>query len=384
MRTPIKYLLVFITILIASIFQLACSDDGTGPGSGNGPWEEFALPDSLPPSNLTSIAVRDTRILVLGTTGTGGTKPDYLLETDMFHWNKLSLPVDTDDFLFAVALDASGKGVLVGANSSGGGSPLVIAERPTWTRVSLPVSSHDLREVAVDASSGTFVATGSTGSNFLALSGTATGTWTQLSLPSLGDPQDKSLVDVAYGSGTWAACGFDDGADGTEDSPFSVVLMNDGSGWTLMKGLGCGACGNREYRAVAVNQAGAILLGGAITDFSTGAEDDYVAFLMQYDPVHDKWSEIVLPEAGALDRVDDILVAESGDIYLACGESNAALVRISSAGKPTIEWRGSEVLLEALAQSYRGDILAVGSKGPLNAFPRNPFMLWRPVSLAGY
>ncbi len=321
-------------------------------------------------------------MLVLGATGTSGTKPDYLLESDISHWTAHTLPVDSNDFLFGVAMDAAGKGVIVGANASGGGSPVVMAERPGWTRVTLPVTSHDLRAVAVDPSSGTFLATGSTGSNLLVLSGTADGSWTTVPIPSLGDPQDKSLVDVAYGSGTWVACGFDDGADGTEDSPFSLVLMDDGSGWTLLKGIGCGACGSRKYNAVAVNQAGAILLGGAITDNSAGAADELVAFLSQYDPVHDEWSEIDLPEAGALDQVNDILVAESGDIYLACGESSAALVRIAAAGGAAIEWHSSEVILQALAESWRGDIFAVGSRGPTNVFPRDPYMLWRPIQLS--
>lgn len=381
MRTASKYLIPLITILLASVLGLACSDDGTGPGSEKSSWKAFALPDSLPPSNLTSIAVTDARVLVLGATGTSGTKPDYLLESDISHWTAHTLPVDLNDFLFGVAMDAAGKGVIVGANASGGGSPVVMAERPGWTRVTLPVTSHDLRAVAVDPSSGTFRATGSTGSNLLVLSGTADGSWTTVLTPSLGDPQDKSLVDVAYGSGTWVACGFDDGADGTEDSPFSLVLMDDGSGWTLLKGIGCGACGSRKYYAVAVNQAGAILLGGAITDNSAGAADELVAFLSQYDPAHDKWSEIWLPEAGALDQVNDILVAESGDIYLACGESSAALVRIAAAGGATIEWHSSEVILQALAESWRGDIFAVGSKGPANEFPRDPYMLWRPLRL---
>jgi hypothetical protein len=244
--------------------------------------------------------------------------------------------------------------------------------------VSLPPTSGALQALAVDAA-GTFLATGPASSHLLALTGTAEGSWTTAPISLPGDPQEKSLVDLAYRSGTWAACGFDDGGNGDEDSPFSVVLMDDGSGWTLMKGIGCGACGNREYRAVAFNQQGALLLGGAITDFSAGAVDDYVAFLMQYDAVHDEWLEFVLPEAGTLDRVNDILVAANGDVYLACGESGSTLVHHYSTGETTIEWQSSDVRLQSLAEAENGDIYAVGLTAPQNSFTPTPFMLRRPA-----
>ncbi len=370
--------LLLLAVLFASMLPVACSDGPTGPPPASSPWVEVSLPDTLPSSGLTSIAFKGSRGLALGSTGASGAKPDYVLESNGADWSVQSLPVNTDDFLLAVAIDGAGKGVIVGVNISSAGSPLVLAERPGWTRVALPATNGGLQAVTVDES-GTFLAAGPGGASIFALSGTADGSWTTVSIPLPGDPQEKSLVDLAWHSGTWAGCGFDDGANGDEDSPFSVLLTDEGAGWILRKGLGCGGCGNREFRAVAFNQQGALLLGGAITDFSAGAVDDYVAFLMQYDAVHDEWLEFVLPEAGTLDRVNDILVAANGDVYLACGESGSALVHHYSTGETTIEWQSSDVRLQSLAEAENGDIYAVGLTAPQNSFTPTPYMLRRPA-----
>ena len=381
MCSVFRILGILLATLLASVIGLACSDGPSGPPlPEQNAWTEVTLPDSLPVSALTSVAFQGLRGLALGSTGSMGAKPDYLLESNGSDWTMHALPVDTDDFLLKVAMNAEGKGVIVGANISGGGSPVVLAERPDWTRVSLPASNGGLQALAVDAS-GTFLATGPGGASVLALTGTADGTWTTESIPLPGDPQEKSLVDLAYRAGTWAACGFDDGANGDEDSPFNVVLANDGAGWSLLKGLGCGGCGNREYRAVAINQQGAILLGGAITDFSAGAQDDYVAFLSLYSPTTGEWTAIVLPHAGDLDRVNDILVASNGDVYLACGIDSTTLVHHYSSGVSTIEWSASDVIIQQLAEAPYGDICAVGSKAPQNSFAPTPFMIRRHLSL---
>jgi hypothetical protein len=374
-------------LVLVSLSFFSCSDDSTTTPDVpefNSPWVEVALPDTLPKSVLMGIAFSGTRGLALGAQGSS---QGYVLEFNGASWQPHPLPTDVNDFPLAVAMDAAGRGVVVGARSDGAGSPAVFAERPTWTRVPLPEVFGGLQCVAVDAS-GNFLAAGPGNSSVLALTGTATGSWTQLSIPLPGDPQEKALVDLASRAGTWAGCGFDDGGQGDETSPFSVVLRNDGTGWDLLSGPGCGGCGNREYRAVAINDRGALLLGGAKTDFSAGADDEYVAFLASYNPSREHWTEILLPESGVLDRVNDILVTTSGDVYLACGLDTQTLVHHHATGGNTIEWRSSEESLTALAEDEVGNVYAVGvhnerlpgdPPGTYRIGP--PFMLRRPANL---
>ncbi len=387
MRRPPKLLSILTAALFGSLFAASCSNDSTTtPPTPEfvSPWVEIALPDTLPKSVLMGIAFSGTRGLALGAQGSS---QGYVLEFNGTSWQPQQLPTDVNDFPLAVAMDSAGKGVVVGARSDGGGSPVVFAERPDWTRVDLPMVFGGLQCVAVDAS-GTFLAAGPGGSTVLALSGTATGSWTQLSIPLPGDPQEKALVDLASRDGTWAGCGFDDGGQGDENSPFSVVLMNDGTGWDLLPGPGCGACGSREYRAVALNAQGALLLGGAITDFSAGADDEYTAFLALYDPGSESWTEIVLPAPGVLDRVNDILVTSTGDVYLACGLAHQSLIHHEPTGKTTVEWSSSEESITSLAEDALGNVYAVGvhnervvgdPPGTYRIGP--PFMLQRPAEL---
>ena len=76
---------------------------------------------------------------------------------------------------------------------------------------------------------------------------------------------------------------------------------------------------------MAVSAPGGILLGGAITNFAGGA-DEYTAFLLLRSVAGD-WAEIVLPDPEALERVNDILIAADGTLYLACGMETGFILR---------------------------------------------------------
>lgn len=72
------------------------------------------------------------------------------------------------------------------------------------------------------------------------------------------------------------------------------------------------------------------------------------------------WVEIVLPDAGGLDRVNDILITEDGAIYLACGINDAFVVRSGSGGPPALDATFPSGRIRRLAEDAGGNIWAAG------------------------
>ena len=216
-----------------------------------------------------------------------------------------------------------------------------------------------------------------------AFSGKANGSWSQVPMPFPGDTEDKLLIDLAYGHGRWAACGWDAGAPTGDASPYySVLFMNAGEGWRVIDVPKCEGCSLIDYRSVGIDQQGKILLGGSMAV----PGDDYLKpIFMSYDPVDSSWVSIPLPESELAQRVDDILVTTKGDVYLACAP--VGLVHLYPTGEGVIEWSGSAIIL-SLAEASTGEIYAVGSKpkpgepyDPILGYTPLPLMLRRPANL---
>jgi hypothetical protein len=173
-----------------------------------------------------------------------------------------------------------------------------------------------------------------------------------------GGPGEKSLVDLTESSGVVYGLGYDDGADGSPGQPFRIVMQYSQGAWSMMPSP-CGNCSAWEFRAIAATPW-AVYAAGAVTDYSPGAEDESVAWLTMYSIADAEWTEIAIPSAGALDRVNDILVSSSGDIYLACGDQASAIVRMPAGGDGVVEWENSGIVLFGLGESADGALLAAG------------------------
>jgi hypothetical protein len=261
-----------------------------------------------------------------------------------------------------LAISAGGRAVAVGGTT--GASLFVSIERPDWTSTSVVSGGGALRDV-VELGDGSFLAVGSGGNAGVRASGTLDGTWSQSTVAFPGDPNEKALVSVVEVGGVLYACGFDDGGEGTPEMPFSLMMRDSGTGFELMS-RPCTTCSHYEFTTLGHTTGGGVLLGGAITNFgSSDPADYYTAFLALYSPGSDSWTEIVLPEADALDRVNDILLASDGSLYLACGaDGSAALVRQPPGGLAAVEWMAEgDGDLRSLAERADGSVLASGSLG---------------------
>ncbi len=350
-----------VALFLFLVFAGGCSgDEPNGPVPPGAVWVEVPLPIGLPAGVIWRIgyqADRGLAILLRESLQDGF----VLLEENGSGWSVLPLPATNLAAPLDLAFEPDGRAVLAGFTAAG--APSVLAERPNWTEVPLPAMTGGLQSLARDGG-GVFHAAGSGTAEIPGVMGTIDGSWTRESYPTAGDPQEKSIVDMAAGSGILYACGFDDGADGTPQAPFAVLMANSGNGWNAVAGPP-GSEANHEFRAVEVNSQGALLLGGAVTDYSAGAPDPSRAFLalrLNSTPP-DEWAQAELSQAGDLDRVNDILAAASGDTYLACGDSTAYLVWIPRGfAASVVEFAGAGVSLYALAEDGAGRIYAAGGR----------------------
>ena len=366
-------LLALLAVAFVSFYAACSDDDPVDPGlPQNSAWAEVELPADLPGGGLNAIAIFNNSSAAVG----GGTDGSgILLENSSQGWRRAELPELESVVIQDVAIDAFGRRVLVGYTYSL--KQWILEEGPPW-RLAVPEPFLDggLLAVASDGAS-TFTATGTAGASIAAWTGSVEGDWTHFTIQTPGDPNDKSLVDIAYGAGAWVGCGFDDGGEGTVEQPFSILMIDEGSGWGLINSP-CGGCGNAKYEAVAVSQTGLIYLGGAITDFSGGGSE-YTAFLRSYARDIEEWTEIDLPDPTSLGRVNEILLTPTGDIYLDCGVDDASLVRLpdgqSSLEPSNLEWYGANSRLTGLAVTGAGTVYAVGAQDLVGDF--QPLMLSR-------
>lgn len=348
-------LVVSLLILCA----VGCSDDSSEDLPG-GEWQEVALENAPDPGILMGIAFSGSTAWAVGA-GTEGAPPSVrytpfvAAPSTVDSWRRVTgswLPAE--GLLTTVGFAAGGQAIIAGAalNSPGGG--FVLDERDGWNRIPVPLGA-----LATAVSAGEIRLAGSSTNNAQLLASIAADAWNPESLPFPSGTGERGLADIFARNGVWVACGFDDGAEGTPESPNGVVFRRSGGAWERLPSP-CGGCGNREFRAVAISATGGILLGGAITDFSLAAPDDYVAFLLVRSPSGD-WAEIVLPQAGALDRINDIWIAADRSLYLACGQNGTARILHLPVGKPAaLEATLSNARIEELAEGPDGAIYAAG------------------------
>jgi len=211
--------------------------------------------------------------------------------------------------------------------------------------------------VAFSSSAGTLRLAGAAATTEQVLISTAPDVWTPETVPYPTGQNERALVDLSASAGIWAACGFDDSGDGTPASPNSVLFLDQGLGWQRISAP-CGGCSNREFRTVSVAPTGAVLLGGAATNFAGGA-NEYTASLALRS-VSGDWVEVVLPKPTELKRVNDILLTGNGLVYMACGIGGTSYL---------VRWQESIVRdgtlqsarINRLAESPDGTIWAVGA-----------------------
>jgi len=223
----------------------ACGDDPERPDPVS-PWREAAFEEPLQGGAILGIAFSATRGIAVGAVASGAAPeqtfgPFLLARQEDGAWARdsgVSLPAQ--GMLLAAGIEASGDAVVAGIDHV---SPtgFVLDERGGWSR-------HDVAfgALAFAASGDTLRFGGAAGGNQQIVVSTSSDVWTLESLP-YPTGGEHGIEDVAAGSGHWAACGFDDGGDGTPESPNSVLFRDQGTGWERI-GVECGGCTNAAAR----------------------------------------------------------------------------------------------------------------------------------------
>jgi hypothetical protein len=343
--------------LACAVLLAACDDDPTEPQLNT--LEEVTLIDLDQEGAFFDIAFSGTRGLAVGAVSSGVAPNQTFaplaasLNANGTWASDASISLPSTGLLTAVAMTSSSLGVIAGVDVSVI-SGFILDERNGWSQHNVAVGG-----LAFAVHDDTLRVAGASVTAQHAMISTAPDSWTLETLPFPASTNERQIQDLSAGAGIWTACGFDDGADGTPDSPNEVLFLNHGTGWERIS-VACGGCSNREFRSVAVSETGGILLGGAITDFSAGG-NEYTASLVLRS-VSGDWVELVLPAATELKRVNDILIAEDGTVYLACGMGTMAyLVRSSPGGPIERDATLTSARINRLAESPDGSIWATGA-----------------------
>lgn len=357
----------------AALFLVAgCADDPADPGDGNGDelWTEVALPQTGDDLTLLAVAARGPYAMALGWQETptgispGAGRGDRLEPKDgsgssvLFQllpdgsWALYPRPGGSATAMWLdLALAQDGQPVLAGFETAG--NPTGGCVLDTRGGQALQHCYPSLFMQAIDADEGLMTAGGVSVGGELWTS-LQEQTWTVDPVPLSGQGE-SGLVDVDVLGDRTLACGFDDGAD-----VMPVLLLREGTGaWEFIDLDGLATFG-RTFVAAALTADGAIFLGGI-----AGAGGlNPVAFLSVRSSAGD-WAEIVLPNPTRLGRVNDILVAADGTVYLACsGEEDIPTAHIVHSNQ---NGEVEEILpfpgeLVALAQSEDGTVWAAGTR----------------------
>jgi len=271
-----------------------------------------------------------------------------VLETSGGAWNDATPSIVPDGTaLLGVAFDVTGAAILVGGTMDF--TPILLDERGGWSLPALPVSQGVLYGVA--RGDGTALRAAGVSNAGIALRSAGADSWIEEDLGFGTPPNDKGLIDLVSADGIFYGAGFDDAGP-----PYQVLLENDGSGWRPVE-IDMPVLTGREVNAVAATGEGSLFIGGSLVDFSEDSADEYVAFLLGRD-TDGSWFEIVLPDAGGLDKVNDILASDAA-VYLACGMEEGRILR-SAGGAAKDEGPGTPGRILALAEGPGGTIHAVG------------------------
>ena len=350
-------------LLSGAALLVSCSDEPTQPTPSG--LEEQPLSESPPGGAFLDLAFAGNQGLAVGAIGSGvapnQTFEPFLLSLDSTGtWSPdpgISTPATgwltaVTLFTFAVSqTDVVNLAVIAGVDASGNG--FILDERNGWSQHSVPLGGLALARYQT-----TLRLAGSWAGTEEVLISTSPDLWTPEALPFPIGQGEKGIQDLSARNGIWAACGFDDGGDGTPTSPNSVFFVDEGTGWERVS-VSCGGCSNWEFRSVAVSETGGVLLGGAITNFSGGANDYTASLLLR--SVSGDWVEIVLPKPTELKRVNDILIAQDGAVYLACGMGGTSYLVRSAGGSITRDATPTSARINRIAESPDGTIWAAGA-----------------------
>lgn len=360
-------------VLASSLLVVSCGEEAE-PQVLTDQWEESTIFDAPAHGTFYSMAFSESLGLAAGETiemtpSATIHSPYLVTRASDDTWSQpAGAPFPPRALISAVGFAPNG-GVLMAGVDYDTQSGFILDERGGWSRHNFVFGGR-----AFASGSGVVRVAGAAAGNNSVLVSRAPDVWIPESLPFPGDGNERALVDISAGDGVLIACGFDDGGKGTPESPNSVVFRNDGGDWERLDAP-CGGCTNREFRTVAVTPTGAFFLGGAVTDFSAGAPDPYRAFLLVSSRAGD-WTEVVLPEPGKLDRINDILIAKDGDIYLACVVDGSIIVRMSGTSVSEAELPAARIA--QLAEAPDGSIWAAGAIVDEPSGISRP-MIWRRI-----
>lgn len=353
-----KLLISWIGLLGVAVLLLSCGDDSTRP-EPMGSWEEAILDDAPAGGAILDIAFTSTRGLAVGSVASGAA-PDrtytplvFSRQVDGMWAPEPGLPLPHAGMLTAAGMTPSGLAVVAGLETPSG-SGFILDERGGWSRHEVSFGG-----IAFASSGDTLRFGGAAAGTAQVRVSRAADVWTPESLPYPSVGGEHGLEDLAARNGHWVACGFDDGAEGTPESPNSVLFRDNGSGWERIE-VACGGCSNREFQSVAVHTGGGLFLGGSITEFGGGA-NDYTAFLMLRTADGD-WVEIVLPAPTELRTINDILLARDGDVYMACGMDSTVILRWPAGGSIERDALIASARVTRLAEAPDGSIWAAGAR----------------------
>lgn len=357
----------------AAILAGGCDDDPARPGGGGPVWTQVELPAVQGDLTLLAAAARGPRAMALGyleppARDKAGEGESILLELQADGtWDLHPLPGGSITAVWlGLALAEDGQPVLAGFDLQGEAPGGCILDTRQEQVVQHPFGGFGL--MALDAE-GQVMTAGGSAAGGRSVTSTAPQTWISDPLP-LSEADEAGLLDVDIRGGMAAACGFDDGADVPQ-----VLLLRQGTGDWQLADLGGLTTFSRTFTAVALGDDGAVFVGGI-----AGAGGSHpTAFLSVRSSAGD-WADIVLPNPTQLGRVNDILVAADGSVYLACsGEDDlptAHIVRASGVG-PVEEIAPFPGELNALTQDGDGTIWAAGTRMQAGSPVRQGMLLRR-------
>ncbi len=376
--------LVATSMLVTAVF-LGCGDDSPtrtpDPEAGDPGWTEVVFPSSIDRGLLYGVKSRGGRSLALYQTED---RESFVLEEEDGGW--ISKRLERYVQLIDLEINSKGRAVLVGlVAETAGVRPVIIVDDGDWNRIPLEGIWGGLQSVAVDDTD-RFLAAGLGLGSILAYEGEVGSRWSRSEIPvdtGRGN-QKKSIVDHHFHDGGWLACGFNEDWRNSPGSPFQFLVRERAGTWELID-TPCEGCLGYDFRALAVDAAGRILLAGRRVSEPESGPERSEAFLWRFDPGLEQWEELELPQPMTLSRVNDLLISSDGVIYLACGIDEpsleidgAYLVRMDGSGTTEIEWAERGSFLRQLAESPRG-ILAAGQRGRDNS--STPLMLLRGPSI---